>query len=96
MTNILSFDKTSKKNRAEATGSGQAFCLRCKHEWVACSPVGVLDLECPECKTMKGRFRFEFQPADGQLIRVCNCGNEYFYLTPDGHMCVNCGMYQSY
>jgi hypothetical protein len=30
------------------------------------------------------------------MIRECNCGNRLFYLTPDGHMCANCGIYQGY
>ena len=45
---------------------------------------------------MKGKWRFEFQPAPGQMVRECNCGNQLFYLTTDGHLCANCGVYQRY
>ena len=83
-----------KKN--DQHGSGEAFCYFCKHEWVAVVPTGVTEFECPACETEKGRFKFPFYPKEGQMIRVCNCGNELFYLTPDGHLCVNCGIYQSY
>jgi exosome complex RNA-binding protein Csl4 len=24
------------------------------------------------------------------------CGNQLFYIRPEGHMCPNCGIYQSY
>ena len=76
--------------------SGEAFCIACGHEWAAVSETGVEDLECPSCKTMKGKWRFEFQPTEGSLVRECNCGNRLFYLTPEGHLCANCGIYQSY
>jgi hypothetical protein len=75
---------------------GEAFCIQCGREWQAVAPVGTVQLECPDCKTMKGLFRFPFAPADGQLVRECDCGNQLFYLTPEGHMCANCGTYQSY
>lgn len=77
-------------------GAGQAFCLGCGHEWTAVVPTGTIQLECPSCKAHKGRWRFEFSPAEGQMVRECNCGNQLFYLTPDGHMCANCGIYQGY
>ena len=77
-------------------GSGEAFCLQCGHEWISVAPVGTVQLECPECHTMKGLFRFPFHFSEGQLVRECNCGNQLFYLSPEGHMCANCGIYQSY
>lgn len=78
------------------TGEGEAFCIACGHTWRAVAPTGTVDLECPACRTMKGKWRFEFRPAPGQMVRVCNCGNQLFYLTPDGHLCANCGIYQGY
>lgn len=45
---------------------------------------------------MKGKWKFEFAPSEGQMVRECNCGNQLFYLTPDGHLCANCGIYQAY
>jgi hypothetical protein len=77
-------------------GTGEAFCIGCKHTWVAVAPTGTVDLECPKCKCEKGRWKFLFYPNEGQLIRVCNCGNQLFFLTPEGHMCANCGIYQHY
>lgn len=92
MTNIIDLRRAVK----EQHGHGEAFCLQCRHEWQAVAPVGTTQLECPECHTMKGLFRFPFAPSVGQMVRECNCGNQLFYLTPDGHMCANCGTYQSY
>ena len=80
----------------DQTGVGDAFCIQCGHSWIAIAPTGTTELECPSCKTMKGLFKFQFMPKEGTLIRVCNCGNMLFYLTPEGHMCANCGIYQQY
>ena len=91
--NIISFRKTPKE---EQTGCGDAFCLQCGHHWIAVAPTGTTALECPNCKTMKGLWQFEFYPPPGQLVRQCNCSNQLFYLTPEGHMCANCGIYQQY
>lgn len=77
-------------------GSGSAFCLGCDHEWVAVAETGTVVLQCPSCKRHTGHWCFEFQPAEGQLVRSCTCKNQLFYLTPDGHMCANCGVYQAY
>lgn len=93
MSNILPFKRPVAD---EQHGAGQAFCIQCKHEWTAVAPTGTVDLECPKCHTHKGKWKFEFAPADGTMVRECNCGNQLFYLTPDGHMCANCGTYQSY
>lgn len=92
MSNILPFER----QRPEQTGAGEAFCIACDHSWVAVAPTGTTTFECPVCHTMKGKWKFEFAPSDGQLARTCNCGNQLFYLTPDGHLCANCGIYQSY
>ena len=78
------------------TGVGQAFCIQCDHQWTATVPTGVVRLECPKCHTLKGLLKFEYKPPTGQLVRECDCGNQLFYLTPEGHMCCNCGIYQRY
>lgn len=75
---------------------GEVFCIGCNHVWQAVAPVGTTQLECPGCGASKGRWRFEFAPNEGQLVRECNCGNQLFYLTPEGHLCANCGTYQRY
>lgn len=90
MSNIVEF------KRPEQHGAGEAFCFQCKHEWVSVAPTGTVQLECPNCHTMKGLFKFPFNVEEGDLVRVCNCGNSLFRLTPEGHLCVNCGIYQRY
>lgn len=92
MSNIFQFKKQEKDNH----GCGEAHCIGCGHKWIAVAPVGTIRFECPECKSMKGHWTFEFAPEVGALMRVCNCGNDLFRLTPDGHMCANCGTYQGY
>lgn len=77
-------------------GVGEAFCIACDHRWTAVAPTGTIDLECPNCKSMKGQWAFAFSPEEGQLVRSCDCGNQLFLLTPEGHMCANCGLYQRY
>lgn len=77
-------------------GSGPAFCLSCNHTWSAVVPMGTTILECPACHRHTGRLKFEFYPSDDQQVRVCDCGNQLFYLTPEGHLCANCGIYQRY
>lgn len=74
----------------------EAFCLQCGHTWIGVAPAGTVQLECPECHTMKGLFKFPFNFEVGALVRECNCGNQLFYLSPEGHLCANCGIYQSY
>jgi len=85
-----------RKQIDDQHGQGLAFCIGCSHHWQAVAPTGTTQLECPSCHAMKGKWRFEFQPSAGQMVRECNCGNQLFYLTPDGHLCANCGIYQSY
>ena len=77
-------------------GEGEAFCNQCGHNWTAVAPTGTVQLECPSCHTLKGLFKFPFCVAEGQQVRTCNCGNQLFYLTPEGHLCANCGIYQEY
>ena len=92
MGKVIDFFKHDHKQYAE----GEAFCIQCGNVWVATAETGSVNIECPECLTMKGLFKFPFYPNWGQLVRECDCGNQLFYLTPEGHMCANCGIYQSY
>jgi hypothetical protein len=32
----------------------------------------------------------------GDMVRECRCGNQLFYIKPEGHMCANCGTVQDY
>lgn len=77
----------------DSHGVGAAFCIGCRHEWQGIAPTGTTELECPACRTMKGRWKFEFAP---EIAWHCLCGNPYFYITAEGHMCANCGIYQEY
>lgn len=88
---IVSFAKPS-----ELTMTGDAFCIGCDYQWVAVAPVGTVQLECPGCRSMKGIWKFCCKPEPDLLVRECNCGNQLFYLTPEGHCCANCGTYQRY
>lgn len=80
----------------ESHVTGEAFCVQCNHEWVAVAPAGTTQLECPECRTEKGLFKFPCRPPEGEQVWTCNCGNHLFYMTPDGHLCPNCGTHQEY
>lgn len=77
-------------------GAGEAFCLACRHTWAAVVPTGATEFECPACHRMSGHWKYEFAPRPGQLVRQCSCGNQLFYLTPEGHLCASCGVYQLY
>jgi len=96
VADIIEFKRPEK---ADPHGTGEAFCFQCKHTWVAVAPVGSTQLECPECHTMKGLWKFPFEPSvegrEGGRWQ-CNCGNQLFYLTPKGYMCPNCGILQTY
>lgn len=82
--------------RREQHGSGEAFCIGCGYHWAAVAPTGTTTLVCPQCLAHKGKWKFEFAPSPGQMVRECGCGNQLFYLTPEGHLCANCGVYQRY
>lgn len=85
--------KPRETSTTEQHGQGAAFCIACKHEWQAVAPTGTIDMECPACGAHKGRWKFEFAPATAWH---CLCGNPLFYMTTEGHMCANCGVYQAY
>ena len=89
-SNVIPFEKPIQH------GSGEAFCISCNHRWVAVAPTGSTCFECPACKRHTGKFKFEFYPSVGQMVRECGCGNQLFYLTKEGHLCANCGVYQQY
>lgn len=96
MNNVVPFNREPANDEATQWGQGWAFCLGCKHTWQAVAPTGTTELKCPSCETMKGKWKFEFFPPESTCVRECNCGNQLFYLTPEGHMCANCGIYQRY
>jgi hypothetical protein len=73
--------------------SGEAHCLQCSHEWQGVAPVGTVELQCPECHTMKGLFRNGCEPT---VAWVCGCGCYLFTISPKGIICWKCGEYQNW
>jgi hypothetical protein len=74
--------------------SGEAICKACDYEWVAVAPVGTIELECPECGTEKGLYKYSALPQDSKKIWVCNCGCDVFRVLVDGFICYMCGIRQ--
>lgn len=71
--------------------TGMARCLACKHEWIAVAPVGVYELQCPECTGWKGVFKNPVGSSDRPTFE-CNCGCHLFYIThPFEVNCWSCG-----
>jgi hypothetical protein len=69
--------------------AGAAKCLTCGHEWAAVAEIGTVELCCPICNTWKGVFTGMTAP---ETVWECNCGNQHFYIDPDGPMCSRCGL----
>jgi hypothetical protein len=91
VSNIVEFKRPEAKH---PHATGEAFCMRCDHKWTAVAPVGTTVLECPDCKAMAGQFKFLCAPSAN--VRTCECGNQFFYITQEGHFCPNCGVWQLY
>lgn len=70
--------------------SGEIKCFGCQHKWMAVSPIGTKEFECPKCGTLKGRAIFECIRKDF-LHWTCDCGNDLFSITPKHIYCPNCG-----
>lgn len=69
--------------------SGPAHCLLCGHKEIAVAPVGVIWMECSNCKSMKMVYDGPVLPPAAFL--ACQCGNQLLYLTIEGPACPNCG-----
>lgn len=82
---------------AERHHTGTAICRGCRHEWVAVTEGDGLELECPECKAMKGTFKWPYGASEGQFIFTCKCDCEDFFIMARtetaiaGVYCRNCG-----
>lgn len=75
--------------RGAGVMTGPCVCTGCKHEWVASSPPGVTDFECPSCSAFKGVW---VAPVIPDMFWRCLCGGSLFYLLPDGAaQCRECG-----
>jgi hypothetical protein len=92
MEKVIAFPK--KEDPIDPHMTGEARCLSCKHIWQAVAPIGATWLECPSCMLMRGRFIYPIEHNEG-LRWSCDCGNDLFFVTPDGIYCPNCGEWQS-
>jgi|GEM_PF-2168990 len=73
--------------------AGPARCLSCHHEWAVAAPRGChAQLECPACGLLKGELIGAVVPEGDR--QTCACGNDIFFLTPDGAVCALCGLEQ--
>ena len=86
MSNVVSFPERTVPHL-----SGKARCFKCKHEWVAVTPVGEFVLDCPQCENDAAMIGFV---ARADTRWVCNCGCDLFRHDPNGPYCVNCGSTQ--
>lgn len=86
MPEVIDFPKPEDGPHIAAT----AVCGACLHEWAAVAPVGHTHLECPKCKRRWGTMKHPIEPT-GPAWR-CYCGEELFWLLPDGPMCRRCGV----
>ena len=65
-------------------------CVGCQHEWEGVTPLGhVDDLECPDCHAHKGTTKYT---VGADTVFQCQCGCQYFLITPDKTICANCGI----
>ena len=94
---VVSF--AAAKAEREPHLSGEALCIGCRHKWVAVAPVGVWQLECPECSSMKGIWRNPIGADEVDSFFSCTCGCEamtaYFRQCVFHLKCMSCGTEQS-
>jgi hypothetical protein len=93
---VLQFGRKRAEEPKEQHGCGDAFCMSCGHEWVGVAPTGSTFFECGQCHRWTGHWKFGFYPPTDTKVWQCNCGNQLFYMTPEGHLCASCGIYQRY
>lgn len=73
--------------------TGDVRCLSCGHDWIAVWPDGVDWLECPVCRLQMGH---SCGPTTPEVRWWCGCGNNLFFINPDGAHCPNCGKRQEW
>lgn len=70
---------------------GEAICQQCGHTWISVCPTGTVELECPNCHTMKGLLKHGCEPEHGAW--VCSCGGYLFMISDTTNIiCWNCGL----
>lgn len=86
----------------EGWASGEALCTSCSHTWVAVAPVGISEMECPECHALRGIFANHLvHEGDAVDTWTCNCGSPFFVIQRFENrfqhiLCVNCGLPQEF
>lgn len=65
--------------------------MLCLHTWQGIWPVGVTELECPSCHSMRGRGKWDIAPPSGRLIWTCDCGETFLNILDDRVHCPGCG-----
>ena len=79
----------------EPSLEGQAECVGCHHRWEAVAPAGTVNLECPACHAIKGRFVYPVEPDEDTAVWHCDCGGSLFMVVEHrGYLCAACGVYQ--
>jgi hypothetical protein len=92
MAEIISL--ADKKQEKSPHITGEARCRECGHEWTAVAPLGARWLECPECHTVKGLFKYPCDRKDDEHW-TCKCGMDVFTVYRNGIMCPICGEWQN-
>lgn len=90
MGDVVSLDS----RRPDPHRNGEAKCLACGHKWVAVAPLGIDELECPDCGTMRGVFDGAMSMNESYFVYACNeCDGTHmriFKHTETGGYCVVC------
>lgn len=87
MAEIVDFKRAREEREPHMAGAAR--CLGCKYEWQAVAPVGTVTLECPHCELPQGRFMNLVEDEGPHW--TCNCGNQFFSITPQRTYCIACG-----
>jgi hypothetical protein len=89
-------DKREPEDQADTEPylEGACRCLHCQHEWVGVAPIGVISLDCPECRLRRGVFVANVMRNDPHW--VCNCGSMIFAINSRFTYCVACGQAQRF
>lgn len=94
MGDVVDFNE--KKEENEPHVQGEAKCMNCKHLTHAVAPAGTTNMECSECGAMKVVFLNPILSVVGNMLWVCDCGNEFFVLDDIGLLCAQCGTRQRF
>jgi hypothetical protein len=84
------------RERRDGYTAGEVLCLACLHRWTAVAPVGVTELECPECGLVRGVWCLPLELEVGTHKWVCDCGCDLFKLADRGAVCARCGAEQDW